>query len=76
MDTNKDWATKKIQDKDNRYSSHLGFINHLSRREKSGWKVFTTEVRGSLHTNHFLTRLETLGVKSKNTREAIRKWTV
>jgi len=76
MDTNEDWATKKIQEKDNRYSSHVGFINHLSRREKSGWKVFTTEVRGSLHTNQFLTRLETLGVKSKNMREAIQKRTV
>jgi len=31
---------------------------------------FTTEVRGSLHTNQLLTRLETLGVKNKNTREA------
>jgi len=37
---------------------------------------FTTGVQGSLHTNHFLTRLETLGVKNKNTREAIRNRTV
>ena len=66
MDTNEVWATKKEQEKDDRYSSHLGFINHLSRRENSGWKAtqinFTTGVRGSLHTNQFLTRLETLGV--------------
>jgi len=42
---------------------------HLSRRETSGWKAtqinFTTGVRGSLYTNQFLTRLETLGVKNK-----------
>ena len=54
-----------------RYSSLLGFINHLSHREKSGCKTsqtnFTTGVRGSLHTNQFLTRLESLGVKNKNT---------
>jgi len=76
MHTNEDWATKKEQEKDDRYSSHLSFINHLSRREKSGWKAtqinFTTGVRGSLHTNQSLTRLETLGVKNKSAREAIR----
>jgi len=33
MNTNEDWATKKEQKKDDRYSAHLGFINHLSRRE-------------------------------------------
>jgi len=80
MDTNEDWAEKKEQEKKNRYSSHLGFINHLSHREKSGWKAsqtnFTTGVRGSLNTNQFLTRLESLGVKNKNTREAIRNRTV
>jgi len=80
MDTNEDWAEKKEQDKNDRYSSLLGFINHLSHREKSGWKAsqtnFTTGVRGSLHTNQFLTRLESLGVKTKNTREAIRNRTV
>ena len=63
-----------------RYSSLLGFINHLSHLEKSGWKAsqtnFTTGVRGSLHTNQFLTRLESLGVKNKNTREAVRNRTV
>jgi len=80
MDTNEDWAEKKEQEKNNRYSSLLGFINHLSHREKSGWKAsqtnFTTGVRSSLHTNQFLTRLESLGVKNKNTREAIRSRTV
>jgi len=80
MDTNEGWATKKEQEKDDRYSSHLGFIKLLSRRKKSGWKAtqinFTTGVRGSLHTNQFLTRLETLGVKNKNTREAIWSRTV
>jgi hypothetical protein len=80
MDTNEDWAEKKEQERNDRYSSHLGFINHLSNREKSGWKAsqtnFTTRVRGSLHTNQFLTRLESLGVKNKNTREAIRNRTV
>jgi len=82
MDTIEDWATKKEQEKDDRYSAHLGFINHLSRRGKSGWKAtqinftFTTGVRGSLHTNQFLTRLEILGVKNKNTREAIWNRTV
>jgi len=54
--------------------------NHLSHRGKSGWKAsqtnFTTGVRGSLHTNQFLTRLESLGVKNINTREAIRNRTV
>jgi len=80
MDTNEDCAEKKEQEKNYRYSSHLGFINHLSHREKSGWKAsqtnFTTGVRGCLHTNQFLTRLESLGVKNKNTREAIRNRTV
>jgi len=61
MDTNKDWAEKEEQEKNDRYSSHIGFINHLSNRDKSGWKVsqtnFTTGVRGPLHTNQFLTRL-------------------
>ena len=46
MDTNEDWAEKKEQKKNDRYSSHIGFINHLSNREKSGWKAsqinFTT----------------------------------
>jgi len=69
MDTNEDWAEKKEQEKSDRYSSHLGFINHLSNREKSGWKAsqtnFTTGLRGCLHTNQFLTRLESLGVKNK-----------
>jgi len=80
MDTNEGWAEKKEQEKNDRYSSHLGFINHLSHREKSGWKASqtnsTTGVRGSLHTNQFLTRLESLGVKNINTREAIRNRTV
>jgi len=80
MDTNEDWATKEEQKKDDRYSSHLGFINHLSRREKSGWQAtqinFTTGVRGSLHMNQCLNRLETLGVKNQNMREAIRNRTV
>ena len=82
MDTNEDWAEKKEQEKNDRYSSHLGFINHLSHREKSGWKAFqsnfTTGVRGSLHTNQFLTtaRLESLGVENKTTQEAIRNRTV
>jgi len=80
MDTNEDWAEKMEQEKNDRYSSHLGFINHLSHRGKSGWKAsqtnFTTGVPGSLHTNQFLTRLESLGVKNTNTREAIRNRTV
>jgi len=71
---------RKVQEKNDRYNSLLGFINHLSHREKSGWKAsqtnFTTGVRNSLHTNQFLTRLESLGVKNKNTREAIRNRTV
>jgi len=52
MDTNEDWAEKKEQEKNDRYSSHLGFINHLNHREKSGWKAsqtnFTTGVQSSL----------------------------
>jgi len=71
MDTNEDWAERKAQEKNDRYGSLLGFINHLSHREKSGWKAsqtnFTTGVRGSLHTNQFLMRLESLGVKNTNT---------
>jgi len=55
MDTNEDWAEKKEQEKNDRYSSHLGFINHLSNREKSGWKAsqtnFTTGVRGYIQTD-------------------------
>jgi len=42
MDTNEDWAEKKEQQKNDRYSSHLGFINHLSYREKSGRKSSQT----------------------------------
>jgi len=67
MDTNEDWSERKEHEKNDRYSSLLAFINHLSHREKSGWKAsqtnFTTGVRGPLHTNQFLTRLESLGVK-------------
>ena len=78
--TNEDWAEKKEQEKNDRYSSLLGFINHLSHLEQSGWKAsqtnFTTVLRVSLHTNQFLTRLESLGVKNGNTREAIRNRTV
>jgi len=52
MDTNEDWAEEKEQEKNDRYSSLLGFINRLSHREKSGWKAsqtnFTTGVCGSL----------------------------
>ena len=33
MDTNEDWAEKKEQEKNDRYSSHPGFINHLSHRK-------------------------------------------
>ena len=66
MDTNEDWAERKEQEKNERYGSLLGFINHLSHRGKSGWKAsqtnLTTGVRGSVHTNQFLTRLESLGV--------------
>ena len=55
METNEDWAEKKEQEKSDRYSSHLGFINHLSDREKSGWKAsqtnFTTGVRGYIQTS-------------------------
>jgi hypothetical protein len=80
LDTNEDWAEKKEQEENDRFSSHLGFINHLSHRGKSGWKAsqtnFTTGVRGPLHTNQFLTRLESLGVKNTNTREVIRNRTV
>ena len=80
MDTNEDWAERKEQEKNDTYSSHLSFINHLSHRGKSGWKAsqtnLTTGVRGSLHTDQFLTRLESLGVKNTNTREAIRNRTV
>ena len=80
MDTTEDWAERKEQEKNDRYSSLLGCINHLSHREKSGWKAsqtnFTTGGRGSLRTNQFLTRLELLGVKNSNTREAIRNRTV
>jgi len=57
MDTNEDWAEMKEQEENDRSSSLLRFINHLSLREKSGWKAsqtnFTTVVRGSLHTNQF-----------------------
>jgi len=79
-DTNEDWAEKKEQEKNDRYSSHLVFVNHLSNREKNGWKAsqtnFTTGVRGSLHTNQFMTRLESLGFKNMHTREVIRNRTV
>ena len=68
MDSNEDWAEEKEQEKNDRYSSHLGFISHLSNREKSNWTAsqinFTTGVRGSLHTTQFLTRLESLGKKT------------
>jgi len=48
MDTNEDWAEKKEREKNERYGPLIGFINHLSNREKSGWKAsqtnFTTGV--------------------------------
>jgi len=80
VDTNEDWAEKKEQEKNDKYSSHLGLINHLSHQGKGGWKAsqtnLTTGVRGSLHINQFLTRLESLGVKNTKTRESIRNRTV
>ena len=39
MDTNEDWAEKKEQAENDRDISLLGFINHLSHREKSVWKA-------------------------------------
>jgi len=41
MDKNEDWAEKKEQEKNDRYSSLLGFINHLSHREESGIVEFS-----------------------------------
>jgi len=49
MYTNEDWAEKKEQEKNDRYSSHLGFINHLSDREKSGWKACQTNFNQQEH---------------------------
>ena len=73
MDTNEDWADKKEQEKDDRHSSHLGFINYLNKRKKSGWTAtqinFTTEVRGSPYTDQLLTRLESLRVKIRTRRK-------
>ena len=40
MDTNKDWAEKKEKEKKDRYNSLLGFINHLSHRERAAGKHF------------------------------------
>ena len=72
MDTNEDWVQEKEQEKHDRYSSHLGFINHLSHRKKSGWKAsqtnFTTGVRGSLHTSQFLTTGVARGKEQKHAR--------
>jgi len=68
MDTNEDWAEKKEQEKNERYSSHLGFINHLSSREKASQTNLTTGIRGSLHTNQFQKRLESLGVEQEHAR--------
>ena len=42
MDTVEDWAERKEQEKNERYGPLLGFINHLSHREKSGWKASQT----------------------------------
>ena len=56
MDTNEDWAEKKDQEKNDRYHSHLGFINHLSHREKSGWKASQT-ISNQFHNRS--TRLST-----------------
>jgi len=80
MDTNEDWTTNKEQAKDDTYSAHLGFINHLSRREKSGWKAtqinFTTRVRGSLHAKSISNQTRNTPSEEQNTREAIRNRTV
>ena len=38
MDKNEDWATKNEVEKDERYSTYLGFINHLCRRGKAAGK--------------------------------------
>jgi len=39
MDTNENWAEKKEQEKNERYSSHLGFINPLSLRNYSVYYI-------------------------------------
>ena len=44
MDTFEDWSTKKQAEKDEWYSTHLDFINHLCKREKNGWKVTQTVI--------------------------------
>jgi len=31
---NEDWPTKKEMEKDDRYSTHLGFINNLNKKEE------------------------------------------
>jgi len=38
MDTAEDWAERKELEKNERYGPLIGFINHLSHRERSGCK--------------------------------------
>jgi len=67
MDTNENWAEKKEQGKNDRYSSLLGFINHLSHREKSGWKASQTNfTTGTLSMSDMILKFFFIALKSKS----------
>ena len=65
MDTNKDWAEKKKQEKNERYGPLIGFINHLSHREKSGWKASQTNNRSTRLSTHQPVPYETRVARGK-----------
>ena len=70
MDTTEDWAERKEQEKNDKYSSLLVFINHLSHREKSShaqgvhiaiyhWVIYASRCVHS--TSHFVFIYKTIG---------------
>ena len=70
MDTTEDWKTRKGAEKDERYCTYVGFMNHLCRREMNGWKAkqinFTEGVKALCiqthswpYSNHLESRIRT-----------------
>ena len=79
MDSREGWEARKDDEKTARYKYNLEFINELSEWNTSQIN-FTFEVRGSISSQVFTSKLLKLGVTESRLREEIRKkvgrWTL
>jgi len=67
MDTNEDWAEKKEQEKNERYSSHLGFINHLSQKNKNTREAIRNRmVQKTLSMSNMILKFSFIALNSKS----------